>query len=558
MQQRNEQPHVLTDAWEILLRHRWRFVLPAFVIMVAVLSIGLMLPRKYSALAVFERRTDMVLAEMSTKSVASAFEDPRHLLHDAIAGPAAVDRLLNQLEPELRRRGWVQNQTELRNLRSDLLHRVNIRSVVTAPTLDRIRVEYTTFDPALAQLVCNTLVENYIAQTRQMMNNRLTRSAGFFREQVKNSRNRIEQTDTRLLEFEIKHAALLPRNLDTAQNHQSELESQLAELVSQRDAVSTQIQFLTKALDETPTTLPTYIKSRNPELTRLEQRQRDLSEQIHRGRHTLRMTDQHPEIISLKEQLAQVQARLAKTEEQIVTQTQVVANERHSELQLRLTTAKSEFQSLNRHTSFLQQQLDRLQKEAANVFTIRSAYSKLQQDREEAQRQLKFWEENLHKVEMSRTVESDDRGVQLNFIEPARLRPTPVSPQFAQVAMAAIGMGLLGGALCVFLAHRSDDTFMRGQDISNAVNLPLFGSISELVTTRHRRLRLLRNMLVYPTHGAVMGAVVFGLGLMLYQELEQKSASRAVTPVSLPAASVANESPTAALDAPAAAAPTAP
>ena len=97
MNQSNDKPNVIVDLWEILLRHRWRFILPAFLVTVTVLTVSLFLPRKYAARAIFERRTDMVLAEISSQHVAQSFQDPRHMLHEDVAGVAAIDAMLQQI-----------------------------------------------------------------------------------------------------------------------------------------------------------------------------------------------------------------------------------------------------------------------------------------------------------------------------------------------------------------------------------------------------------------------------------------------------------------------------
>ena len=97
MNQSNDKPNVIVDLWEILLRHRWRFILPAFLVTVTVLTVSLFLPRKYAARAIFERRTDMVLAEISSQHVAQSFQDPRHMLHEDVAGVAAHAKISEKL-----------------------------------------------------------------------------------------------------------------------------------------------------------------------------------------------------------------------------------------------------------------------------------------------------------------------------------------------------------------------------------------------------------------------------------------------------------------------------
>ena len=64
MSRHRNQVRALMDACEVLVRFRWRFIVPAFVVTVVILGVCLVLPRKYKAKAIFERRTDLVMTEI--------------------------------------------------------------------------------------------------------------------------------------------------------------------------------------------------------------------------------------------------------------------------------------------------------------------------------------------------------------------------------------------------------------------------------------------------------------------------------------------------------------
>ena len=78
----DNQAKAILEIWNLLLQYRWRFITPAFLVMAAILAISLILPRKYDAQAIFERRTDMVLAEITSRGAPRTFQDPRQALTD--------------------------------------------------------------------------------------------------------------------------------------------------------------------------------------------------------------------------------------------------------------------------------------------------------------------------------------------------------------------------------------------------------------------------------------------------------------------------------------------
>jgi hypothetical protein len=146
---------------------------------------------------------------------------------------------------------------------------------------------------------------------------------------------------------------------------------------------------------------------------------------------------------------------------------------------------------------------------------------KLDREIAQLQRQLGFWEDNLRRLDMIRAAESGDRGIRLAFIQPCGPLTHPVSPQWMQVLMAAVGLGLVAGAAAVLLAHRTDVTFHRGNELASALDLPLLGSVSEILSVRQQRARRVQRLVIYPLNLTAMAAVLVFMAGMLYLNLER-------------------------------------
>src|SRR5690606_10191825 len=93
-----------------------------------------------------------------------------------------------------------------------------------------------------------------------------------------------------------------------------------------------------------------------------------------------------------------------------------------------------------------------------------------------------------------------------------------------QVLAAALLLGGAAGALGVFLAYRGDETCIGGEELAQQIGLPLFGSVSEIVTRQHRRIRALQRAVLYPTVGVAMATVLLGAAAVLYIDLEHPEA----------------------------------
>lgn len=506
--------------WRILRRYRWRFIVAAFCGCATVLALSFMLPHKYRATAIFERHTDMVLTEITDHGATQSFQNPRGSLVEEVTGAPAVDQLLQTLGPKLRTLGLIHNDAELAALRGRLLHGLVVHWDISSSQLDRVRLEYTGFNPDVARLVVNGIVDHYIEHYRQSMSDRLTNSIAFFKAQVKKSHATIGQLDNNVLAFEIAHHDLLPGNPQNVQVQLAEARKQLGELMSQRAAAATQIKALNDALKTIPNKTPTLVTAPNPRLTQLHADLQDLLKKRDLDINVYKMTPAHPDLIALDKQIAGLKETIAGTKATVVTERQVSENPNHNQFQLQLTQAQAQYDALSTQAAAMQQTAAELKKRSKNLFPMRSDYQKMKQKVADAETQLAFWQSNLHRVLMTQAAETSGRGVQLIFIKPAAPSNDPVSPNLAQVFMAAVLIGLLVAVICVVMTDRTDTAFRSADEASTACDLPLLGAVSELIGARQRHWRMLRRYVFAPLQLVAMLAILAGLAAGVYLNLK--------------------------------------
>jgi uncharacterized protein involved in exopolysaccharide biosynthesis len=526
-----KQPLAPDDLLRIAVRFRWRFIFPAFLVATAVLAAGLILPRKYKAEAVFERRTDVVLSDIIHRSGPVTGQDSRQSLVEELTGQAAVDALRDALrsQPPLRA---VDNflAADVQTTYTEIARRVTVTFDVSGSDLDRIRVTYLCEDPALAQIITNTLVSNYIAQTQRRMEDHLRESLHFLEDEVQRNRALIEEMENKKLAYEIDHAALLPDQPANINSQLNEAQTTLTALRHQLESARLRAESLRQCLAATPETSPSTVTLRNPDLDRGQQHLRDLRDQLAHMLGPLKMTDKHPDVAALKEQIQAAEQDMSQTPAEVTTEKQVGSNPKHAELDLLLAGTTAEIGALEHQMAQAQAQVDALSARSAEVFPARSECMKLGRSVDEARRQLAFWEDNLRRVQMALTAEAGKRGVQLDFVRPSQVASTPASPSLPQVALAALGLAVLAGGLGVVYAYRTDDTCAGGEQLAEACGLPLIGSVGPLWSRREKHLRLLRRAVLTPLNAGAMLAVLLGLSALLYLQLEKPGHAYPTTP----------------------------
>lgn len=520
MNRQISQIRSLLDAWDILLRFRWRFVIPAFLVTIAVLAASLMLPRKYEAEAIFERRTDMVLNEIMQRGGSPIMQRHQQSLNQQLAGSPAVDKLLKQLQPVIATKA-IQNagNVDPQQLRSELERMVIVRYDISSSTLDRVRVNYVAQNPLVARMVVNGLVGNYIEATRQEINDRLAESARFFEMEVDRCRKSIEDIENQKLTYEIQHGSLLPDSPNNVQIALLEAQTQLSEAKTKLESATLRIKALEDSFASTEKVTPSIVTERNPEVLQLEQRLRDLRKSESQFVNEFKMKEKHPDLVSLRLDIEQLAKTISQLPANVVTQERLDNNPQYSQMSLMLTQARVEKEAFAASVKTAQQRVAALESRSQDFFPVRAEYRRISRDVEQHQRQLAFWEDNLRRVRMAMTAESGNRGILLDFIKPCDPILLPVSPNLIQVLMAAIMLGIIAGSISVLMAYRADESFHEGEDLAREFDLPLMGAVSELISHKQRRLRQIKRMIVYPINAVVMASIILALVGTVYLSL---------------------------------------
>lgn len=518
---KQEQARAVYEMWEVILQHRWRFVLPAFAVTALVLCASLFLPRKYEAAAQFERRNAPELIEAIRSGASESYIDPIQSVTKEVVGSHAIAQVVTDLEPRLKRAGYIDGRADTHRLRNYVKQHLLVHRESADHTGVRLRLELVMDDPHVASLIVNGLVQRYIDTTRSQLVDRAHSSIAYYDNLIEQHRAEMEENQTALGAFEQEHAMLLPDQPYSFQAQLAEAQDHLSMLTTDLEGIQIRRRSLVKAIEAEPATLPSVVHGNNPEVTRLQHKLEELEEEIREHIHTKRMTEKHPAVVALRGEQAELQARLEKTEKQIVTSTQDHPNPKRAELELALNAADAERDSLQEQIALRRNKINELSAMAGEMPPARAEHRKLLAAVSTSQKDVDYYENMRRRAENYLTPETGDRGVQLEFIQKAQPMRQPVSPDLFQVILVAGFMGAASGALSVFLAHRTDESFRNARQVAESTSIPVLGSVSELITRQHRRVRRLRYTIVYPANALVMASVLVMFAGLLYLDLER-------------------------------------
>lgn len=519
----------LRDIKRVVSRYRWRFIMPCFGVMLLTLLLGMLLPRKYEASAIFERRNDLVMSEIAGRGAPESFAMLKRSLVEELSGMPAVDEVIHDLAlvPEHRLQSTDPRTRQMAAIeQQDLMYRIHRNTRVhydmSTPQVDRIRVVFTDTDSDRARRVANQLVASYIDRARRQVDAMLGEAAAFFDSQVEDYRQRIDTLENQKLQFEIEHAGMLPEDPGDIQVRLNEAESQLHDLRQRHGTVVQQIQRLGGQLGTVgEDDATTVVKAKNPELARLEQERRNYQQELDQDVSFRKMTEAHPTVVALRQKIAALDASIADTPSEVVTERVFSQDSRNTQMELALIEAQAERDALAGQIDSMSRKVDQFSDRTSQFLPVRTEYRKIERQIESSERQLTFWEDNLRRVTMALTAELGHRGISMEFIKPSARIQRPSSPDLMQVLFATIVLGVAAGVGCVLLADRTDQTFHTVDQAAESLEVPVLGAVAEIISGRQSRTRWFTRRVVFPTAIVCMTAVLITAAYVNYLSLRK-------------------------------------
>ncbi|WP_165456727.1 chain length determinant protein EpsF [Aquabacterium lacunae] len=311
-----------------------------------------------------------------------------------------------------------------------------------------INVTYESSDPAFAATIVNAYVQAYMDISMEMRTDPAKRYGSFFDASAKEARDKLEQAQRVLSEYQQKQGIVLTdERMDIETSRLSELSQQyvsmqavLADSDSRRTAAATQANTMQDVMSSP------LVSSLKQDVVRAETALAQLQ---------TRLGDSHPNTIELKTNLEDTRRKL--------------------EAEVRRVSA-----SIHTNNSI---NLNRASQIKASLEEQRAKVLKLKQLRDDAamlQKDVDFAQRTYDSILSRLNLTSLEAQAQQNNIQPLEFAAVPAIPTSPRV-MTNLSLGLMGGlflgALVVALIERMDQRLRTVDQIEVLFQLPHVGSL---------------------------------------------------------------------------------
>lgn len=492
------------DYLAIVLRRRWFFIVPCALIVTVSLVVGVLLPKYYRAETILLVQDQNVVNPLiQGLAISTPVQERLRTLREELLSWTSLSRLVNELKLDRHAKSPMAFEKLIKRLQRDISVRMRGGDLVT--------IGYEDQNPKLAQQLVNTITAIYMARNTESEGAEAGTAINIIEKEMAIYKKKLEDAERALRDFKELYVMQMPV-ANQLNDELIDLEVQLAKLsVEDTESHPTVIQ--------TRRQIAELKQKRNEEIKRViltamakgqdPKMYEDLAKALEDP--TAGAAQVNPSARAAAEAyqawVSRLDSATKPAEQSNATQVQVVTNTQPNELSAPVSLVGGASLSLGPRED---QELARLTRD----YEVYSATYRQMQER-------------LEKARTTQRLGGSDEGTKFKVLEPARVPLHPVRPNLLKIFGFALFLGVFVGAGAAFVAEYLDQSFQSTEDVQAALELPVIGSISTIVTEadleakrKHRRgwvtfqnqLRLIKTYAVDPVWSLV-DRVLVRLGL---------------------------------------------
>lgn len=398
------------------------------------------------------------------------------------------------------------NENELEAIIVDVQKRIGL--AVSGANL--FKLSYEDPDPQLSKKVVQSLLTLFVEANIGASRKDLTGTRRFLDEQLRKHEQELTAAERRKAEFQQKNLGMLPGDSNYFQKLQDSRQQLVVATADLEDAKVRRNE-MKRQLANVPPYITAASNAGGPPIggtvsdlpQRIAAKQRRLDELRERG-----YKEQHPDVIIMKETIAELQKEFAKEQTMIVEQMEkgeggpipggsaVAPNPIYEQLKIRLIDMETLIAGLQGRVDQHRRTVEQLEGMAQRVPEVEAELARLNRDYETIKANYEKLLQRRESARLAQELESKTDGVQIRVIDPPQVPKLPSSPNRLLFLSGVLIVGLGAGIGVAFLMSQLHTTYATVQRLRENFVFPVLGSISAIMTEEEQRLHR-RNLMAF-------------------------------------------------------------
>lgn len=362
---------------------------------------------------------------------------------------------------------------------------------------------------AIVQGLLDLLVDGELAGDRRTAG----QAIALLDNELKRLERQLQDAEGRRATFEQQFLGLLPGEGSMA-SRVATARAELAGIDQQLIVAQSSLGAIRSQMASTPTNIATPgFGGAGPASSRIAQLEAQLSQVQGRG-----WTDQHPDVVDIREELERLRPQAA-SERSNGSAGYSTPNPAYSSLRAIAAEKEAQVAAAQTRKNQLQSGLAELDARQVAEPGVVAEQARLNRDYEVLKRQYDKLLEDREQLRLRSDVQSKTDALQFRIIDPASYPTVPASPNRPLLLSAILLVAIVAGAGAAFASGQVQTTFPTQGRLGAVTNLPVVGSISEVVGAGERALRRQQLKWFAGAGGALAGAY----GVLMLVEFWQRS-----------------------------------
>ncbi len=477
----------IDDYVGIAKRRKWAILIPALLFPIITFLISLTLTDEYTS-------KTLVLVEQ---------QKVPDTIVQSVAGEDIAQRLATmqeqilsrtRLQPIIEKFGLYQGGAKSAHMEDKvemLRSSITIEPVksLTGPkggVLPGFFISFTAGNAHLAQRVCAEITSMFIEENLRSREQRSQGTTEFLANQLAEAKRKLDETDGKLAEFKGRYFGSLPGQEQSNMSIIMSLNTQLESVTQAVGRAQQDKAYAESLLNQQMATLesapiPSSTGIPQPDLlhTQLMVLQNNLMAA------QARYTDDHPDVVKLRNDIAKLQQQLDATQRERATQAAASPQSRPpvretpqiQQLRAQIHQSNQVIQGRTRDQARLHSQIGMYQSRLTLSPGVEQQFKELTRDYQTA---LEFYNDLLTKEaqsKMATNLERRQQGEQFRVMDPANLPESPSFPNRPLFAAGGLGVGLAIGVGISLLLEMKDKTIRTEADVKFFLQVPTLALI---------------------------------------------------------------------------------
>jgi polysaccharide biosynthesis transport protein len=459
----------LAEYWAIAVRRRWTILLPLFLCWGVVWAGSWFIPSTYKSEALILVEQQKVPEQYVVPNVTVSLQDRLQSMTQQILSRTHLQATIDRFHLYGSRQGLntlVPAGDAVEQMRKDIKIEL-VDSAARPGQLTAFKIDYSAGTPALAQQVNSELTSLFIEENLKLQQQLSQSTTAFLQNQLEEARKKLEEQEAKVRAFKAIHFGNLPSQAETNVQILSGLQNQLLGTQRALDGARQQKLYLESLQQQYQTAQANMGGTEDSSAPSPQVFAKELMELRHQLEDArARLTEEHPDVIALKDKIAKVEKLKKDLEAEIAARPEAAKGTNSTDLsvaaevqrggttpmmqvQSQLKAIKLEIENYDQHAKELETQISAYRNRLNLTPQTEQELADVSRGYEESKANYNSLLQKQNQSQLATSLEQRQQGEQFRILDPPSFPGKPSSPNHLMLSLGGL---MLGGVLGLGLA----------------------------------------------------------------------------------------------------------